>query len=143
MAGLQQNSNYGSEVLGLDPKELKQSRAQYLALAGSPERSSSTALSLAALGDPLWRQALGPVITYSSVVWKAATSSSFRLFIDLPRLGALAAPVITALPSTWGAVSGPFGAASLSLACVGWAFETPLTLRTDTGDVIALTSMPP
>ena len=68
ITGLQQYSYFGSEVLGLDPTELKQSRAQYLALAGSPARSSSTALSWATLGDPLWRQALGPIITYSSVV---------------------------------------------------------------------------
>ena len=141
--GLQQYSYYGAEVLGLDPPELKVARSRYLSLAGSQSKSSSTALSLLILGDPFWRQALGPFITYSAVVWKAATNQAFQQFIDLPRLGALAGPVIRRLSQTWGGVSGPLGAAHLSLARVGWTFETPLTVRTPSGELLALTSTSP
>ena len=85
--GLQQYALYGAEVLGLDAAELKTAQGQYLKLVGSPSKSSSTALSLTILGNPLWRQALGPFITYSLVIWKSVSSKSFQAFIDLPRLG--------------------------------------------------------
>ena len=43
--GLQAYAHYGAEVVGLNPKKLKQSRSQYSALAGSPARSPSSALT--------------------------------------------------------------------------------------------------
>ncbi len=141
--GVQQYAYYGTEVVGMTPSELKQARSNYLALVGSPAKSSSTSLSLAVLGDPLWRQALGPLITYISVVWKATISSTFQKFVDLPRLGGLAGDVITQLPTTWGGVAGPLGAAHQSLKRIGWTFVTPLTIRTQTGELLKLTSSPP
>ena len=111
IAGLQQFSSYGAEVTGMDPTQLKQAMAAYLPLVGSPARSSSSALSPALLGDPLWRQALGPAITWATISWKAPTSQEYQGYLDVPRLGQLAAPVTGRLPTTWGgqgpARSGP------------------------------------
>ena len=88
VTGLQAYSFYGADVVGLDPAQLKRARASYLGLEGSPARSRSAAVALVAAGDPLWRQGLGPMLTWSSIIWKAATSRSFQAFADLPRLGA-------------------------------------------------------
>ena len=55
--GLQQFSHYGTEVVGLSPTQLKKARAQYLKLVGSAAKSASSAIALAALGEPLWRHA--------------------------------------------------------------------------------------
>ena len=95
VTGLQQFSTYGAEVVGFDHKQLQKARAAYLQLVGSPARSSSSALALAVLGDPLWRQALGPALTWATISWKAATSPAYQGYIDVPRLGQLAAPVIS------------------------------------------------
>ena len=57
--------------------------------------------------------------------------------------GAVVGPVIQGLPLSWGGVSGPLGAARFSLARVGWTFVTPLTVRTHSGEVLALTSASP
>ena len=55
VTGLQQASLHGAEVTGLDPKELATARTSYLTLVGSPAASASSALTLAVVGDPLWR----------------------------------------------------------------------------------------
>ncbi len=143
VTGVQQFAYYGAEVVGMTQTELAQARSNYLSLIGSPAKSSSASLSCAVLGDPLWRQALGPFITYTSVIWKASTSSTFQQFVNLPKMGQLAGDVIQKLPTTWGGVAGPLGAAHLSLKRVRWAFVTPLTVKTDTGEILQLTSSPP
>ena len=143
VTGLQSASLYGAEVTGVDPAQLKEARTSYLNLVGSPATSSSTSLTLALAGDPLWRQGLGPALTWSSIVWKSATSSAFQQVMPLPQLGRLAGPAIQRLPRNWGAVRGPLGAAHLSLARVGWAFETPFTLRSPSGEIVPLTSTSP
>ena len=56
ITGLQSASLYGAEVTGLDTAQLKAARASYLSLVGSSAAASSTALTLALAGDPLWRQ---------------------------------------------------------------------------------------
>ena len=87
VTGLQSFSHYGAEVLGLDTQQLRTAHANYLGLVGSSVRSSSTNLALLALGDPLWRQALAPAFTWSSICWKAANDAAFQASVDLPRLG--------------------------------------------------------
>ncbi len=141
--GLQAYAFYGSDVVGLDPSQLKTARADYLSLVGSPARSRSLALALTAARDPLWRQALGPVLTWASIIWKSAHFSEFQSFMDLPRLGQLAGPVVEALPSTWNHVRGPLGAAHLSLKRIGWKFLTPMKLLSDKGVEFVLPSTSP
>ncbi len=143
MTGLQQAALYGAEVTGLDEKELKSARADYVRLVGSHAKSASTAITMEVSGDPLWRQALGPALTWSAIVWKSATSRAFQTVVDVPRLGHLAAPAIQRLPKNWGGVKGPLGAAHLSLARVGWRFRTPFTLEAADGELFVLTSMSP
>ena len=143
VTGLQAYAFYGAEVVGLDAKQLKSAQANYLNLVGSPARSRSSAMALAVAGDPLWRQALGPVLTWASIIWKATTSASFQAFVSLPQLGGLAGHVVQALPRTWGGVRGPLGAAHMSLKRIGWTFETPLVLRSAEGQQIALTTVSP
>ena len=50
--GLRQSSLYGAEVTGLDSTQLKEARASFLSLVGSPAGSSSTALALDLVGGP-------------------------------------------------------------------------------------------
>ena len=107
VTGLQAYAFYGAEVVGLDAQQLRSAQAKYLSLVGSPARSRSAAVALAVAGDPLWRQGLGPVLTWSSIVWKATTSANFQAFATLPQLGALAGPVVQALPRTWGGPKVP------------------------------------
>ena len=107
VTGLQQFSMYGAEVTGLDAQELKSARANFVKLVGSQAASASSAITLEVAGDPLWRQALGPAITWSTIVWKSATSREFQAVMDIPRLGQLAAPAIQRLPRNWGGVKGP------------------------------------
>ena len=107
MTGVAQAAYYGAEVIGVNSIELQRARASYMALVGSPARSGSSALGLLAEGDPTWRQGLGPILTWSSICWKAATHPAFKAFIDIPRLGALAGAVIKQPPTTWASVRGP------------------------------------
>ena len=107
VTGLQQASLYGAEVNGLDSKELKAARASFLTLVGSQAASASTALTLAVTGDPLWRQALGPALTWSTIVWKSATSKAFQAVVDIPRLGQMAAPALQRLPGRRGESRAP------------------------------------
>ena len=143
ITGLQQASLYGAEVTGLNPKELHSARASYLQLVGPAAPSTSSAITLAITGDPLWRQGLGPVITWSTIVWKSAVSQAFQALVDIPRLGQMAAPAIKRLPQTWGGVRGPLGAAHLSLRRIGWRFLTPFSLESASGETFLLTSTSP
>ena len=143
VTGLQAYSQYGAEVLGLDTQQLRAAQATYLGLVGASARSASVSLSLLALGDPLWRQAVAPLLTWSSICWKAANDRAFQSTIDLPRLGGLAGPVIQHLPSSWGAVRGPLGAAARSMHRIGWHFKQPFLVETDAGTRFALTDTPP
>jgi hypothetical protein len=143
ITGLQSFSHYGTEVVGMDVKQLQKARANYLSLVGATCKSAKTNLSLAALGDPLWRQALGPALTWSTLVWKATTHANYRDVVTVPELGRLAGPIMLKLPRTWGEVRGPVGAAALSLRRVGWTFDTCLTLVTDEGVHLPLTSTSP
>ncbi len=143
VTGLQAFSHYGAEVVGLDTAQLRTAHANYLGLVGSSVKSASTNLALLALGDPLWRQALAPALTWSSICWKAANDRAFQANMDLPRLGALAGPVVERLPTSWGSVRGPLGAASRSLARVGWKFVTPFILHSGVGINFPLTSTSP
>ena len=140
-AGLQQYSNFGGEVVGLDPQQLLAEQRQFVALAGSPASSASSTMTLAMEGSPLWRQALGPLLTWSTVCWKAAVDGGFQLFVDLPRLHQLAGRVLACLPTRWGDVRGPLGAAALSMKRIGWNFVHPFLVRTDTGVELALTAV--
>ena len=143
VTGLQAYAFYGAEVVGLGAKQLKTAQANYLSLVGSPARSRSASVALAVAGDPLWRQGLGPVLTWASTIWKATTSASFQAFVSLPQLGALARPVVQALPRTWGGVRRPLGAAHMSLKRIGWTFATPLVLKSAEGQEFALTTVSP
>ena len=143
ITGLQAYSHYGSEVAGLDAQQLKRGRANYLDLVGATVRSAKTSLTLAAMGDPLWRHALGPALTWSSIVWRATTSTDFKQVITVPELGRLAGPIMVKAPRTWGEVRGPLGAAVLSLRRIGWVFDNCLTLITDKGVKLPLTSTSP
>ena len=143
ITGLQSFSHYGTEVVGMDVKQLQKARANHLSLVGATCKSAKTNLSLAALGDPLWRQALGPALTWSTLVWKATTHANYRDVVTVPELGRLAGPIMLKLPRTWGEVRGPVGAAALSLRRVGWTFDTCLTLVTDEGVHLPLTSTSP
>ena len=143
VTGMQACAFYGTEVVGLDTKQLKSAQANYLSLVGSPARSRSASVALAVAGDPLWRQGLGPVLTWASIIGKATTSTSFQAFANLPQLGALAGPIVQALPRTWGGVRGPLGAAHMSLKRIGWAFATPLVLKSAEGQEFALTMVSP
>ena len=107
VTGLQAYAYYGAEVVGMDALQLKSAQAEYLNLVGSPARSRSSAVALAVAGDPLWRQGIGPALTWASIIGKATTSASFQGFVTLPWPGALAGPVVQALPRSWGGVRGP------------------------------------
>ncbi len=143
VTGLQAFSHYGAEVVGLDTAQMRTAHSNSLGLVGSSVKSSSTNLALLALGDPLWRQALAPALTWASICWKAANVRAFQANVNLPKLGALAGPVVERLPSSWGAVRGPLGAASRSLARVGWKFVSPFILHSDSGLEVVLTATPP
>ena len=103
ITGLQSYAYYGAEVVGVDHQQLKSAQSRYLSLVGSPARSRSASVALALAGDPLWRQALGPVLTWASIIWKSTTCAAFQSFISLPQLGTLAGQVVQQLPRTWGA----------------------------------------
>ena len=118
-------------------------RAVFVTGVGSAVRSASTNLALLALGDPLWRQALAPLLTWSSICWKTTNDKAFQATIDLPRLGSLAGPVIQHLPTSWGSVRGPLGAAARSMARVGWRFVQPFIVESDVGTRFALIDVPP
>ena len=70
---------------------------------------ASRSLTLALQGGPLWRSAFGLVLTWSTLVWKAATDVAFQKIIDVPRLGGLAAPGIQHLLRNWGKSRAPSG----------------------------------
>jgi hypothetical protein len=95
------------------------------------------------MGDPLWRQALGPVLTWATIVWKSTTIPDYGSTASVPELGRLAGPVMLHPPRTWGEVRGPMGAAVMSLRRVGWQFRTCLTLESDTGEIFPLPSTSP
>ncbi len=63
--------------------------------------------------------------------------------ITVPELGRLAGPIMVKAPRTWGEVRGPLGAAVLSLRRIGWTFDNSLTLLTDEGVKLPLTSTSP
>ena len=88
-------------------------------------------------------QGLGPVLTWASICWKTANSRLFQQSLGLPRLGQLAGPVIQHLPMTWAGVRGPLGAASRSLARIGWRFDEPFVLYSDMGTKFVLTDASP
>jgi hypothetical protein len=143
ITGLQSYAHYGADVVGLDAMQLKKARANYMGLVGATVRSSKTSLTLAAMGDPLWRQALGPALTWATLVWRATTSSDFQKVVTVPELGRLAGPILVKAPFTWGEVRGPLGAAVVSLRRIGWAFDTCMTIITDEGIRLPLTSTSP
>ena len=95
------------------------------------------------MGDPLWRQGLGPILTWTSLCWKAANHGTFQKTIDIPRLGQLAGPIIEKLPLTWSGVRGPLGAASRSLSRIGWRFLEPFVLLSDKGIRFSLVDTSP
>ena len=95
------------------------------------------------MSDPLWRQGLGPALTWATIVWKATTNQDYGRIISVPELGRLAGPVLLKAPGTWGAVKGPIGAAVMSLRRVGWRFDNSLTLISDTGERFPLPSTSP
>eukprot|EP00959_Pyramimonas_sp_CCMP1952_P429177 8988713-Pyramimonas_sp.AAC.1 len=76
------------------------------------------------MDDPMWRQALGPALSWATV-WKAATGERREHAVSLPELARMAKPVLSNLPRTWAAVRGPLGAAHLSLERIGWKFDGP------------------
>ncbi len=129
--------------MGMDAAQLQQAQAQYLSLVGSTVRSANKTLTLAALGDPLWREALGPVLTWATIVWKATTSSDYKMVVTVPELGRLAGPVMRRAPRTWGEVKGPLGAAVMSLKRIGWHFDNCMTLVPSEGLRLALPSTSP
>ena len=143
ITGLQSFSHYGSEVIGLDTRQLQRARARYMELVGTKAPSAKANLTLAVMGDPLWRQGLGPALTWATIVWKATTSTDYASVISVPELGRLAGPVMVKAPRTWGAVRGPLGAAVMSLQRVGWRFHNSLTLIFDTGERFPLPSTSP
>ena len=83
------------------------------------------------------------MLTWSSIVWKAATDRSLFDVWPLPWLGREAAKVITSLPSSWRQVRGPIGAAYLSLKRIGWTFSTPFQITDSTGRTFSLTDTAP
>ncbi len=143
VTGLAQATYYGTEVLGMNAIELQKAQSSYLSLLGSPTRSGSRALGLLAENDPTWRQGLGPVLTWGTICWKAATQPSFQAFVTIPQLGDLAAGVLQCLPTTWSGVKGPLGAAHLSMKRIGWRFKTPFTVESESGTELALTAISP
>jgi hypothetical protein len=70
--GLQQALTHGTEVVGMDPQELQNPQTEYLKVAGPRCATRSRSLSLAVLGDPTWRAGLGPALTWSTMIWRAA-----------------------------------------------------------------------
>ncbi len=107
ITGLQSFSHYGSEVVGLDTRQLQRARARYMELVGTKVQSAKANLTLAVMGDPLWRQGLGPALTWSTIVWKATTNADYGRIISVPELGRLAGPVMVKAPRTWGRSGAP------------------------------------
>ena len=70
-SGLQAFGYYRAEVTGLDQTESASAQAMYLRVRGSPSKTQHRSTSLLLMGDPCRRLALGPVFTWSSIVWKA------------------------------------------------------------------------
>ncbi len=141
--GLQSFGFFGSEVVGMTDQELHRAQHHYLTLCGCPGQAKSKHLSLCLLSDPSWRQAVGPILVWASIVWKASTSPDLFAVWPLPWLGREAGKVIRSLPRTWAEVRGPLGAAYLSLRRLGWTFVTPFQISTDDGAVISLTDTSP
>ncbi len=123
--------------------ELAKAQHHYLALCGSPSQARHKHLSLCLLTDPLWRQAVGPVLVWSSIVWKAATARELFAVWPFAWLGQEAGKIVRSLPSTWAAVRGPLGAAYLSIRRVGWTFATPFQLIDAAGITINLKGTSP
>ncbi len=119
-SGLQAFGHYAVEVPGLDPKGLSTAQSLYLSICRSPSKSQNRSASLLLFGDPCWRQALAPFLTWCGIVWKARfPGQGISDIWPLPWLGNLAGDIITSLPARWSDVRGPFGAAHLSLKRVG------------------------
>ena len=117
--GLQSYGFFGAEVVGLTDLEVTKAQHHYLGLCGCPSKARNKHLSLCLLSDPLWRQAVGPILTLSPIVWKASTVRDLFEVWPLPWLGQEAGKVVRSLPTKWSAVRGPLGAAYLSLRRVG------------------------
>ena len=141
LTGLQPFGYYGAEVVGLDTREVAAAQSFFLQTVGSTCPSRSRTLSLLVLQEPTYRLALGPVITWTNLVWKAATCPGFEP--SLPRLRELALNILARPPKAWNQVKGPFGAAIVSLQRVSWKFTTPFVLEDRMGQEVVLTCTSP
>ena len=143
VSGLQSFGFHGSEVVGVTTKELITAQHEYLSIAGSPAKSCSKPLSLMLIDDPMWRQAIGPALSWATIVWKAATGDRSEQSVSLSDLARLASPVLSNPPKSWAAVRGPLGAAHLSLDRIGWEFDGPFKFATAQGLLYNLTDSSP
>eukprot|EP00959_Pyramimonas_sp_CCMP1952_P228183 4771382-Pyramimonas_sp.AAC.1 len=99
LAGIQSFGNYGAEVVGLGARGVATTQSFFLRAVGSARPSRSRTLSLLILQDPTFRLALGPVITWTNLVWKAAACPEFEP--SLPRLRELASNILARPPRAW------------------------------------------
>ena len=100
----------------------------FLRFAGAPATFASRAISHAILDGPLWRQAPGPALTWSSLVFKPAIGPVFSKMWGPGALGNLAAPTLQAQLDTWGAGSRAYGSFCLIPAQAGLAVPHTTTL---------------
>ena len=126
----------------MDDKELKQAQRLFLQIAGPGTTTRSSSLALCLVDDPNWRPAVGPIIIWTMLVWRAMIGQHSPQH-DLPHLRALAGPVLENPPQKWSDCRGPFGAAILSAKRLGWRFESPFKLIDSESRVHILTTTSP
>ncbi len=166
-AGIQPAATYDSPRWGVDNDEALRLR-RLAAVAMSPKaRGRSLEMVHIWYQYPTADPETAPVVQYARMVWKAVTAREEAhgrgsSASDLRRAWEAAQryyqPIVDAwvaarapdgsVPpktarSRWAKVRGPFGAAAISLARIGWSFTGPFEITDDKGAATLLTQSPP
>ncbi len=167
-AGIAPECNYGAEVWGItDAESLKLRR---IAAVGLKPFSKCRSLTMTHLINdlPTIRDELRPIVHYSKVIWRAIVDRETAAMrgmslVDVRRYWQSAHEAIQPhvdryaeakvkgggvvrngdAKRAWDAVRGPVSAAAMSLARLGWRFDSALTLRDAHGDEVQLTTTSP
>ncbi len=167
-SGIGPAGTFGGAISGFDDSDLLAMRR--LAAAGMTPRGRGRSLAMTHIlnGVPTAQFEVAPVLQLSRMIWKgqferedaarrgtglgdlatmwAKTSVHFIHSANRVREGAMGertAGRARASREAWRSIRGPWGAAALTLARIGWKYEAPFTVTTDEGAEIDLTATAP
>ena len=92
--------------------------------------------------DPSWTLAVGPVLAWSSEVWRALTVNDGRC-LAMPELRRMWWQAQPNACTAWRKVKGPLVAAAMSLRRIGWYWLDPFTFIDDLGTKLNVTMCSP